>query len=339
MNKTWYCRLLYLVVSTVAAVVALCSSPAFAETHDIRIGRQTGLGYLQFHIIEDKKLIAKHAKALGLGDVTVTYRRIPSPSGLNDALLSGGIDFSVAGFPPFLTLWDRTLGGQNIRAVAGLNSQPLLLVTNNPKVKTLRDFGESDRIAVPTVKLSTQAMFLEMAAEQLFGKYDALDHLTVSMPHAEAVAALINGRAGITADFSSTPFQYQELEHPNLHTITSSYKIIGGPVTTTAFWTTKKFADDNPKVMKAVFDAVVEATAFINHNKAEAARIYKKVEHDKTDINMLIKIVNDPDQIFEVEPSNTMKMATFMHKIGRLKHQPKGWKDYFFPIMYDHSGS
>lgn len=335
----WHRGLLHVIVAAAAVMLPLSSPWANAETSEIRIGRQTGLGYLQFHIMEDQKLVEKHARALGLGDVTVTYRRIPSPAGLNDALLSGGIDFSVAGFPPFLTLWDRTRGNQDIRAVAALESQPLLLVTNKPNVKTLRDFTDQDRIVVPTVKLSTQAMFLEMAAEQEFGKFDALDHLTVSMPHAEAVAALLSGSAGISADFSSTPFQYAELADPKIHTVTSSYRIIGGPVTTTAFWTTTKFASDNPKTLQAVFDAVVEATTFIHDHKAEAARIYKKVEHDKMSEADLVRMLEDPEQMFSIEPTNTLKMATFMHKIGRLKHAPQSWKDYFFPIMHGHGGS
>ena len=332
-------RLLHIIIAAAAIALPLATSSANAETNEIRIGRQTGLGYLQFHVIEARKLIEKHAKALGLGDVTVTFRKIPSPAGLNDALLSGGIDFSVAGFPPFLTLWDKTRGNQDIRAVAALESQPLLLVTNDPKVKTLRDFGDNDRIAVPTVKLSTQAMFVEMAAEHEFGKFDALDHLTVSMPHAEAVAALLSGSAGITADFSSTPFQYVELANPKIHTVTSSYEIIGGPVTTTAVWTTAKFANDNPKALQAVFDAVVEATQFIHDHKAEAARIYKKIENDKMSEADLVKMLDDPEQIFSVEPTNTLKMATFMHRIGRLKHEPQSWKDYFFPVMNGRSGS
>jgi hypothetical protein len=54
-----------------------------------------------------------------------------------------------AGAPPALVLWDRTRGRQNVKAVASLGSMPNYLLSNNPNVKTIKDFSDKDRIAVP----------------------------------------------------------------------------------------------------------------------------------------------------------------------------------------------
>ena len=56
-----------------------------------------------------------------------------------------------------------------MRGIAAYNTLPLTLVTKNPKVQTIKDFTDTDRIAVPAVRASTQAILLQMAAEQAWG--------------------------------------------------------------------------------------------------------------------------------------------------------------------------
>ena len=41
---------------------------------------------------------------------------------------------------------------------------------SRPKIKTLKDYTETDRIAVPSVKISMQAILLEMAVAKEFGE-------------------------------------------------------------------------------------------------------------------------------------------------------------------------
>lgn len=47
-----------------------------------------------------------------------------------------------------------------------MNSMPLLLNTSKPSIQTIRDFGPDDKIALPAVNVSIQAMLLQMAAEK-----------------------------------------------------------------------------------------------------------------------------------------------------------------------------
>src|SRR3954467_13930345 len=125
---------------------ALCrtAGSSMAEVQTVRFARQLGLGYLQLYVAQDLKLVEKHAKEAGLGDVTATYTPLGSPSAVNDALLSDSAEFAAAGIPPFLILWDKTRKSADVRALATLNSQPAFLNTNKPDVKSLRDFTEND---------------------------------------------------------------------------------------------------------------------------------------------------------------------------------------------------
>jgi NitT/TauT family transport system substrate-binding protein len=325
----------------VAAALSLAILPAaHAEVSEIHVSRQYGISYLPLMIMEDQKLIEKHAKASGI-DVKVDWSKFASGAVMNDALLSGNLQFASGGVAPFTTLWAKTRSNLDVKAVAAINSMPLYLVTNNPKVKTIKDFTDNDKIALPAVKVSIQAVTLQMAAEKAFGsgQEHKLDHLTVSMSHPDGETALLSGKSEITAHLSSPPFQYQELEHKGMHRVLNSYDVLGGPATFNVVWTTAKFHDENPKVYAAFVAALDEATAQINGNKRAAAETYLRISKDKDSLDDILKMLNDPEIKYTTTPNNVMKYVDFMHKIGSIKVKPDSWKDMFFPNAQKLSGS
>ena len=68
------------------------------------------MGYLQFNVMENHRLVEKHAKAAGIPEVKVVWATFNSPAAMNDALLSGSIDIVSGGVPGLLTIWARTRG-------------------------------------------------------------------------------------------------------------------------------------------------------------------------------------------------------------------------------------
>ncbi|MFL5312792.1 MAG: ABC transporter substrate-binding protein [Myxococcales bacterium] len=322
-------------------LLILFAAPAFAETNEIRCAQQYGTSYLALMLMQDQKLVEKHAKQAGLGDVKVTWAKLGGPGAMNDALLSGGLDFGTGGVPSLITLWAKTAGTpMEVRGVGALNDMPNELMTNNPKVKALKDFGPGDKIAVTTVKISTQALLLQMAAAKEFGEksYDKLDPLTVSMPHPDAAAALLSGSGSITAHFASPPFSYQEYAK-GMRTVISSYDILGGPATFNVVWSTKKFHDQNPKAYQAFVAAFQEATDQINKDKKAAAETYKRMSGSNEPVAELVKQLNDPKVRFTLEPHRLNVTAEFMHKVGRISKKPASWKDLFFDNVHSLSGS
>lgn len=261
---------------------------------------------------------------------------------MNDALISGDLHFASGGVGVLLTLWGKTQ--QNALAVKGvgaMNSMPLFLNTRNPNIKSIKDFTDKDKIALPAVKVSNQAIYLQMAAEQAFGSgnHTKLDSLTVSMSHPDAQAALMSGISEVNSHFTAPPFQYQELAKPGVHTVLNSYDILGGPHTFNLVFTTSKFKNENPKSYQAFVKALDEAVAFINNNKKAAAELYLKGSKDKATVESIMKMLNDPSITFTTTPQNIMKLAAFENKIGSLKVKPKSWKDLFFPEVHNLPGS
>lgn len=315
------------------------SQYAFAEGK-ISIAQQFGIGYLILDVVRDQHLIEKEGKKAGL-DIDVDWRTLSGATAMNEALLAGALDVASAGVPPLLTLWDRTYGRQNVKAIASLGSMPNYLLSNNPAVQQVSDLSSKDRIAVPAAGVGFQSRTLQIETARLYGnsEYKRFDNISVSLPHPDASAALIAGGSEITAHFSSPPFQYQALEHSNVHKILSSYDVLGGQATFNVLYTTQKFHDENPKTYQAFYRALEDAARIINQDKDAAAQTYIRTEKSRLPLPLVKRIVNDPEISFTVSPERTFVYADKLHALGVLKNKADSWKDYFFSEAQANPGS
>jgi NitT/TauT family transport system substrate-binding protein len=320
-------------------LVAL-STTARAELAELKVAKQYGISYLPLMLMEDGKLIEKYAKAAGV-DVSVTWATFAGGNVMNDALLSNSLQFASGGVGPLVILWSRTRGNLDVRGVGALNSMPLYLVTRNPDVKTIKDFTDKDRIGMPAVKISVQALALQMAAEQVFGpgQQNRLDPLTVTMAHPDAMQAMLSGQSEVDSHFGSPPYQYQELAKPGMHLVLNNYDVMGGAVTFNVVWTTEKFRSENPKLYDAFVKALDEAQATINRDKRAAAEAYIRISKDKDTVDNILRMMNDPQIVFTTTPQNVMKYADFMARTGTIKVKPESWKELFFPNVHAMPGS
>ena len=326
----------------VALAWLLISAAVPVSAAEIRLARQFSMGYLQFNVMEHQQLIEKHARALGLSDVRVSWLTFNGPAAINDALLSGTIDIASGGAPGLLLLWSKTKGTTNeVRGIAAMSSQPFLLNTRNPAIKSLADIKETDRIAVPAVKVSIQAIMLQMAAAKTFGpeNFAKLDTLTVSMPPPDATIALLSGGGEVDLAFSVPPFQQQQLEKPGITTVLNSFDVMGASHSFTVAWTSARFREQNPVLYKALFAAMQEATDIVNKDKRGAAQLWITDSHSSLPLPFVEQIVGGAQVRWTTVPENTMKFARFMVTNGMLKTAPQSWRDYFFPEIHAVDGS
>ena len=325
-----------------AAVMAAGADVAWAEANELRISKGFGIHYMPLYIMEKLKLVEKRAAAAGLGDVSVSYRVIDGGNIINDAMLAGSLDIATGGVPGFLTLWDksRAIPQLQVHGLSGVGAGSVWLVTRNPNIKTLADYTEKDRIAVPGIKTSFVAVVLQMAAAKAFGRenYAKLDLLTVGISHPDALAAMLSGKTEITSHFSSPPFSYIENDQPGFHRVVNSSDIFGA-LTIIMSYTTRRFYDANPKLSAAFVAAVDDAATYIAAHKREAARIYIDLAQVKASEDEMLRMLDDPDTHFSAAPNGAMTYASFMADIGTLKARPVDWKDLFFPPVHDRPGS
>ena len=314
-----------------ALLGSVAAMPAMAEG-TLRIAEQFGIVYLLLNVAQDQQLIEKQGRAQGL-DIKVEFVQLSGGAAVNEALLSGSIDVAGAGVGPLLTLWDRTYGRQNVRGIASLGNVPYYLTSINPAVKTIADFGDKDRIALPAVGVSVQSRILQLASAKLWGEaqFNRLDKNQVALPHPEATAAIIKGGTEVNAHFGNPPFQEQGLAgNPNAHIVLKSYDVLGGPASATVLYGTEKFRRDNPKTYKAFTDALADAAKLVRADPEKAADIFIRSNKSGIDRKLLLSILKNPEVEFKLAPQNTYALASFMHRIGAIKNKPASARDYFF---------
>src|SRR6185295_14903713 len=169
-------------------------------------------------------------------DITTEWATFRSSDVMNDALISGSVDFVSLGVPGIITINSKTKGTANeVKGVLGLNISPLMLAALDP----------------------------------------AINHLTVSMSHPDATAAMLGGQSKITANFSSAPFQYRQLKNQSIKLLLNSKDLfLDDPMSFNVVAATSKFRTDNPKLFAAFVAGMKEATDIINADKRKGAEIY-----------------------------------------------------------------
>ncbi|QXM24931.1 ABC transporter substrate-binding protein [Elioraea tepida] len=320
-----------LIVGLGGAAAAGFAAPALrAQPREVRLAEQFGIGYLPLSIMKVRKLLEAEARARGV-EVTTAWVRFASGTAMNEALISDNLDFASGGVGPLLTIWARTRGNLDVKGVAALNSMPLYLNTINPNVKTIADFTEKDRIALPAVKVSIQAVILQMAAEKAFGpgNHTRLDHLTVSMSHPDGMAAMLSGRSEITAHFSSAPFQYQQLADPRVRRVLNSYDVLGGPHTFNSVWAMGRYRSGNPEIMAAFIAALDRAMGMIKDDPEGMAELWIADQGSRLSKDDAVKIIRDPEIAWTTTPQKIMAFAAFMHRNGSIRARPERWQDVY----------
>jgi NitT/TauT family transport system substrate-binding protein len=288
-----------------------------------------------------RKLLEKHAALLGIPDLKVSWRTFSGPDNMNDALLSDSVDVVSGGVPGLVTLWAKTYGTkQEVRGIIGMGRSPILLNCRAPNIKTIADLGPNDKIALPAVKVSIQAVILEMAAAKEWGdaSYAKLDELTMSLSPPDATTGLLSGSSSFNCAFTVPPFQNLQLRDPAIHTVLDSTALLGDSTTVVA-WTSKNFHDANPTVYRAIVNALKEASDLVAADMPAAVGYY--VEDSKTRLTApeILGFIADPRYAYFAKPTGTMKYADFMQRVGKVKRKAASWQDLFFPEIYDLGGS
>ena len=314
-----------------AALLACAAAPVHA-VEPVRIGIGFGLAFLPAYICEDQKLVEKNAKALHL-EVKAFYPRFVGSGPMQEALSGRTIDVAPFGVAPLLAAWQSGKGAQQILAVSGLTTLPLVLLGNRPQLRSLADLRAADRIAVPTLT-SPQMYLLEMQSEKTLGAYDRLRGDIVVLPPSDAATALIAGTEDIAAYFSSPPFTEITLKDPRIHRMVSSEEIIGGKASLLLMAATKGYIERNAKIVEAIDKAMDEAARLIHDDPNRAARIYLAHEPSRAlDAPTIAAVLKDNKDEFGSAVHGIEAYATFMARHDELKAPPKSWQDVVAPAL------
>lgn len=321
------------------SALLLMAASARAEVGEVRVGVQFGFIYLPLNVMESEGFVAKRAEELGVGPLKVTLRRFSGTPAMNEALISGQLDYGALGPPGSIILAEKTRGRQGFKGLAGLPLTAFYLYTNKPNVKSLKDFDEQQDRIVVTAPNAGQAIIFRIAMDQIYGKggYRHADQMMTSLPHPDAVGAVL---AGTVAGYWATSPYWQGLaKDPRVHVVTTAKDILGFDTSGSELMGSSAFFDANPKVSRAVLMGLEDANRLINDNPRRAAEIYVKAEASNANIDDIAAMLKDGSNTFTVVPGGTMRYAESMAETGMLQAPLKSWKDVFFPLIHDRDGT
>lgn len=339
-----YSRLLRSTLAMLLLILlSACGGNNNGNTGTVRIPLGAGgVGFLPLQIMREYQLIEKHARDAELEAINVEWIELGGPAVMNDALLSGSVDFIAAGPPAFITLWDRTRGSVNVKGVAAIAALPMYLNTRAGHLGRLEDLTPNDRIALTAIKVSIPAIVMQIYASDNYGidEFDRFDDYTVTMTHPDGVVVMLSGSNEINSHFTSPPFHQREIADPDIRTVISTNDILGGSTTFTMLSTTQAYHDANPGIYRAVLAALEEAQELIKSDPVIAAQVLvNSGQNAGLGENELVEVLRDPDISFTSKPENTMRYARFMYEVGTLNNLPSAWTDLFFPEIHHLDGN
>lgn len=189
----------------------------------LRIAEQHGLAYAPLALIQSDGTLDEA--------YDVTWVRVNNAAAIREAMLAGRLDIGFMGIPPYLIGRDNDT---DWTVFTGLSRAPLGLVTIDREIPDFATLAASDtpyRIALPQPG-SIQHILLAMALDRRYGEPARLDERLVSLGHPDGMNALLAGEGGeIAAHFTSPPFIFEELRHPDARLLLSGEEAFGGPFT------------------------------------------------------------------------------------------------------------
>ncbi len=315
-----------LAASAIALVMGLVGVVGTARADEIRIAAGTGILFAPFHVMKEAGLIEKHAEAAGL-DLTPQYLSFPSGSAVTDALISGNVDVIGVGLSNALLLWSRTRG--DIKAVAAVSGTESILVTKDPTVRSLADFKPENRISVTSLRVSNQAIYLQMALDKEFGEPNRFDPMMVQLGFTDAVQAMVTPNGAIDTMFAGPPYYQQLLDMEGMHPVLSTLDV-AGPTTNLMAVARTQWHDDNPQDVGVFLEALEEAQQIINDDPTRAAELYLASTGERFEKAAFAQMLADDGNVFQSLPMGTFQTAEFMARIGLIGEAPQDWRDYFF---------
>lgn len=324
--------------TALAAIAGAVAAPTIARAQaagELRTVIQFGISYLPLMMIAEEKLLGAKLAQMGEPAVELKLQRVSGSNAVNEGLLAGTADMGVMGVPSLLIITEKSRGA--VKGLTNASSFPMVLNTVSDRIKSLTDFKATDRIATPA-PTSPQTLILRMAAEKELGDAKKLDTNVVSMPHPEAMAAMLSGTE-VVAHFTNAPFAQYERQDKRVSQVLSSKDVLGGTATFVLLAANTRYVDKNPKVAEAMVSAMDEAMKRIKADPEKAAAIYLRQEPSKISPEMVRKIIEEPDNVFQVAPGGIMAYADFMQRNGQIKAKPASWQDTFFPFIHQQQGS
>lgn len=221
----------------------------------------------------DSSATVAYAQHLGLFEknkLKLKLQKLASGAAIIPAVTSGDADIGYSNVVSIATAYDKGLS-PTIIAPAGLYSsaepQTALIVAQDSQIQTGKDLN-GKTFGVNSINNITQIGAMGWI-DQHGG--DSSTVKFVELGFSNMVEAVAQGR--IDAGFVPEPFVAQAKSNDNVRVLAGGYDGIGDDFLTTGWFSTKKWADENPEKVKKFVKIMQEAARWGNQHPDESLPI------------------------------------------------------------------
>lgn len=308
-------KVLIVVVAAITAFSMCLSLAGCGESSDsgddvakLTVVQQYGMAYAPLKVIQEKGLIEENYD----GDVEVNFQTLNSGASINDAFVAGDVDVGLMGVAPAIT--GSLNEGVPYKICTNVSAQPHKLMTNDPNIKTLKDIGEKDQIALVNIG-SIQHILLAMAAKEQLGDAHALDNNIAAMAHPDGMTALLNG--SVKCQLTTSPFVFKEAKEEGISEVDAIESVWPEGNSFIVAVASTDLHDNNPALYDAVLAAFDDAIAFMNDDPEAAAEML--CADEDVDAATYLEWLNDPACSYSTNLTGVSTMAKFMTEEGFLE--------------------
>ncbi|WP_269476881.1 ABC transporter substrate-binding protein [Hominibacterium faecale] len=308
------------IILTLILTVSLAACGGDSDSgakNKLTIAHQYGMAYAPLQVMKEQKLIEKYYDG-----VEIEWSVLNSGSAITEGFAGGSIDVGAMGVGPAIT---GITSGVPYKICSNMSAQPHKIMTNNPKIKSLKDIKD-EKIALVNMG-SFQHIVLAMAAKEQLGDAHALDNNIVAMSHPDGMSALLSG--SVDCQLTTSPYVFKEAAETGISEVEALESVWPSGNSFIVAVASTSLQEENPELYDAVVKAFDDAIEFLNSNTKEAAEML--CEAEDVDAATMEKWLKDKDCVYSTETKGLMDFANFMSDNGFLENDgPKDISDLVF---------
>lgn len=315
MKKTTIVTLIFALILIVGGVVVFAitrtsdSGQSTPKHRTLTINYAGSYSNAMMLLIKEKKFLEKYLPE----NTELKWTNIAASTEMRDGIVSGSIDIAGLSLPSYLSAVENGIP-MNIISYAG--NTPIKMYSNKDGINSLADVKPSDKIALVGLNTILHVAFL-IDADKQFGDSGQFNNSFVVMPHADGLAALVNGNE-VSAYITTFPTTIKAEATPAVRTIHDFTDTVNEYGVGSVNVVLKKFHKENPDLVDAFLKAQKDAVKYADENIDSTAELM--ATSWKIDSAEVKSVLESMPMTMDIKGYDTL--ANFLYKSNFLNKQP-----------------
>ena len=311
--------------STAAALGLVACQPARLVRRDssrrlvLRVNLYGSAAYAPLLQMRERRLLEE-----ALPGLTVEWKTIPAAEAVHEALHAGGLELAVGPPTAFLLAQES---GLHVRLICGISALPCAVV-GRAGVRALRSVRRGERIAVPD-RDSLESVVLQLAALRELGDARALDESLLEQSHADALAALKEGK-DVAAHVAVSPFLELALEGTGPERLVDARDLFGGMPTAALAYALPSLRERGAPLLAAFTEALAEGSRLATDDSISTARLISEPDELRVSPEATGDVLARSGWQCGPRLTGVTKVAELWRSTGRLRSTPMDWSALAF---------